>query len=230
MVWSGPKTIFRRNQNHKSIFDHAAAWGAFDPENLTESLIEIGHTTGEFDESEAMVLTGRVVVILSYRRRPHAAPEIGLHRVVHQVLTVAGYETSAHLYLSLRKEDILSGSNNDFPLVERPDGVIEIFDAEKMLRCLINLGQQTGEFDEGEAMVLTGLCVNVLRGWQKGQNVSTIELREILENLLIDKRYISSARKMGPESTVIIKTLPLVDAVSTFLTTIEGFLSVKGLA
>ena len=215
-------------RKRKSIFDHAEAWGAFEPENLTETLIEIGRTTGEFDESDAMVLTGRIVVILSYRRRPHAVPEMGLHCVVLQVLNLAGFEASAHLYGKLHQNGELNMDSNSLPFVKNDRGELEIFDTERMVARLIALGNQTKEFGECEAMVMTGTCVNLLQHWPMGKVITAMELREMVENLLIDKGYIKSARRLVPDAISGPKTLPLVDAVGTFLTTIEGFLSVKG--
>ena len=229
MSWSKLSShMFKRK--HKSIFENAAAWGAFDPENLTETLIEVGKTTGEFDESQAMVLTGRVVVILSYRRRPHAVPEMGLHSVVVQVLNMASYSSSADLYVKLHLEVELSSDTNSLPFVKNTKGELEIFDTERMVARLIKLGTRTGEFDEGEAMVLTGSCVTLLQHWSKGKVITSMELCEMVENLLIDKGYIKSARLLVPGTIAGPTTLPLVDAVGTFLTTIEGFLSVKSLA
>ena len=203
---------------------------AIDVEELTAHLAAIGRVTGEYGEDETMLLAGHVVVILSYRQFLRAYPLIDFAGVVHQVLTLADYNTSAQTHAHLvqvGKSRIKSDEDNEeeideVPVVVHRDGRAESFSPAILASSLRKASLAFSEFDDDRALVLAGDVARTL-GLRRipSEPITTAELEELVENLLIYRGYIVTARGIYCKVNCKDGPQPIEEAVGSFLSLLE---------
>ena len=91
MVYSlGNVEMVDFDKSDRPSYWNARLWNNFDPAGLTERLTGVGNLSGNFDMCEAMALAGEIIILLSHRIDPHAAPATGLHSIVTSYLAGKG--------------------------------------------------------------------------------------------------------------------------------------------
>lgn len=79
--------------------------------------------------------------------------------------------------------------------VLKRDGAQVAFDAQKIVAAISKAGTATGEFGEGEAELLAGQVIKVLRHRFGGAVVPTIEqIQDVVEQVLISSNYYKTAK------------------------------------
>ena len=199
---------------------------AIDIAELTAHLAAIGRVTGEFGEDEAMILAGRVVVILSYRQFLRVYPLIDFAGVVHQVLTLADYgasaQTHAHLVQEPRSRFEGEDTGDEIPVVVHRDGRTERFSPAILASSLSAASLAFSEFDEGQALVLAGDVAKTL-GLRRvpSEPITSAELEEFVENVLIYRGHIVTARGIYCKANSEGGPQPIEEAVGSFLSLLE---------
>ncbi len=202
------------------------ACDALDVEELTAHLAAIGRVTGEYGEDEAMILAGRVVVILSYRQFLRAYPIIEFSAVVHQVLVLADYPAAAQTYVHLesgdRKKKATQVDGDEVPMVVHRSGRCTLFEPNVLASSLCAASHAFSEYDDDEALVLAGDITKVLGlRLEPCAPITTAELEEMVENLLIDKGHIMTARGIFCKMQNKGNPEPIEEAVGSFLSLLE---------
>ena len=87
-----------------SVVKRSGTHAPFDRQKIQRAITRAGKATGEFDESEAVLLTGHAVKVLSFRF-PDKAPDIEqVQDVVEQVLISANHFKTARAYIVYREQ------------------------------------------------------------------------------------------------------------------------------
>lgn len=217
-------------------------WCDFEPGALTARLERIGEDTGEFEASQAMVLTGRVMVVLSYRHQPSQLTSSDLHGLVTQVLTRAGHHQSARHYVEVTSAEAFHPDDSastfaasatatrqgdhtnplrDVPKVIKGNGRVEELDAGELLTLLTELGRKSGEYGEEQAMVVAGEVIDHIMRLQPPV-LTEAALYSLVENVLILNEYTVTARQWHGLPTLTVQ--PVEESLRSFFSTIEAVL------
>jgi len=203
---------------------------AIDIDELTAAVAAVGRVTGEFGDCEAMVVAGRVVVVLAYRQFLHAHAVVDLHAVVHHVLVLADYPASAQTYEALHGAPIRTdvdrpvGMSDEVPMVIHRSGHVEPFDPSTLATSFYAAGHAFGEYDDDEPLRLAGRVARILGLRRRpGAAVTTVELEDVIEDLLIDAGYVLTARGMCGAAAIAFDgdVSPVEEAVGSFLSSLE---------
>ncbi|MDJ0806257.1 MAG: ribonucleoside triphosphate reductase [Gammaproteobacteria bacterium] len=87
------------------VYKRDGSEAAFDAGKIKAAILKAGQATGEFDDSEAQLLTAQVVKVLTHTGYRRQVPEIErIQDIVEQVLISANHQQTARAYIVYREQ------------------------------------------------------------------------------------------------------------------------------